>query len=406
MELTQKTSKHNYLAFLWHATFLAFAKNFMDVDTVIPAMLVEAGGSAIHIGLITTIMLGGASFTQLFFAPVLSNYAFKKKALLFGINGRMLALFGLFLLMLYAKSLGNSITFILIFLLIAMYSVGGAFANISYTDILGKSVMVERRKSFFSIKQVIMGVGAFVSAFLVKKVLTSWAYPLNYAYMLLIGFFALSIASIAFWLIKEVIPSGMTIKNTRHFIEIAKKELKGNPRLKYFLGFVNTQGISIAFLPFAILYAKEVFQTEAADTGRFLIFKVIGGIVVSLVIFIIAQKVKYRYLLYGNAFLALSLPILVLVASGPSLLSLVFLFGGIVVSIHAIAMNGVLLEISGNENRTLYSGITGAGNIVPALFPILGGWIIQSFGFAPFFAIYAVILVLALFFIYKLDCLK
>lgn len=406
MELTQKISRHNYLAFLWHATFLALAKNFMDVDTVIPAMLVESGGKAIHIGLITTIMLGGASFTQLFFAPVLSNYSYKKKALLLGINGRMVALFGLFLLMLYSKSLGSSFTFIFIFLLIAMYSVGGAFANISYTDILGKSILETTRKSFFSIKQVIMGVGAFISAFLVKKVLTSWDYPTNYAYMLFIGFIALSVASIAFWRLKEVLPSGMSIKNSRHFLEVARQELVNNPRLKYFLGFVNTQGISIAFLPFAILYAKNVFQTEAADTGRFLIFKVLGGIVVSLFIFLTARRVKYRYLLYGNALLGLTLPILVLLAGGPSLMSLVFLIGGIVASIHAIAMNGVLLEISGNDNRTLYSGIAGAGNIVPALFPILGGWMINQFGFTPFFVLYGIILLMAIFFIYKINCLK
>ena len=41
MELTSKVSKYNYLAFLWHSIFLTLAKNFMDVDSVIPVMLVE-----------------------------------------------------------------------------------------------------------------------------------------------------------------------------------------------------------------------------------------------------------------------------------------------------------------------------------------------------------------------------
>ena len=64
MALTKKTSTRNFYAFLWHAGFLAMAKNFMDVDTVIPAMLVEAGGGAIHIGIMTAIMLGGAQFMK------------------------------------------------------------------------------------------------------------------------------------------------------------------------------------------------------------------------------------------------------------------------------------------------------------------------------------------------------
>jgi hypothetical protein len=41
MTLTRNISNHNFYAFLWHAGFLAFAQNFMDVDTVIPAMIIE-----------------------------------------------------------------------------------------------------------------------------------------------------------------------------------------------------------------------------------------------------------------------------------------------------------------------------------------------------------------------------
>ena len=59
MELSTHTSKHNYYAFLWHAVFLALAKNFMDVDTIIPAMMVDAGGTSFQLGILTAIMLGG-----------------------------------------------------------------------------------------------------------------------------------------------------------------------------------------------------------------------------------------------------------------------------------------------------------------------------------------------------------
>jgi hypothetical protein len=58
----------------------------MDVDTVISAMLIESGGKAMQIGILTTIMLGGSGFMQLFFAPFLSNQPYKKKPILIGIN--------------------------------------------------------------------------------------------------------------------------------------------------------------------------------------------------------------------------------------------------------------------------------------------------------------------------------
>jgi MFS family permease len=80
--------------------------------------------------------------------------------------------------------------------------------------------------------------------------------------------------------------------------------------------------------------------------------------------------------------------------------------GGIVFSLYTMTMNGLLLEISGNENRALYTGFAGAGNILPALFPLLGGTLIQLFGFKAFFALFMIIIASAAFFIFKIDCKK
>jgi len=50
-----------------------------------------------------------------------------------------------------------------------IFSLGGAFANVSYTDILGKSIDQSTRKSFFSVKQVVGGVMLLFSALLAKR---------------------------------------------------------------------------------------------------------------------------------------------------------------------------------------------------------------------------------------------
>jgi len=406
MKLTPGISRRNFKAFMWHSIFFALAKNFMDVDTVIPAMLVESGGQAMHIGILATIMLGGSGFAQIFFAPFLSNRPFKKRPILIGINIRILSLFGLGLLMLYSAKLQSNQTMWLIMLLLAMFSFGGSYASISYTDILGKSILEDARKSFFSIRQLIMGIGAFVSVILVARLLTWKAYPINYSYMLFAGFLGLWIASLGFWRLKEVLPSGMSIKNTRHFLRVIRQELKANHRLKYFLGYVNTLGLSLAFLPFVILYAKTQFQTDAGDTGSFLIYKVLGMVTTSFIIFLLAKKVKYRYLLYFSSSLAVILPIILMSPFERYALDLVFLIGGVVIAIYNISMNGVLLELSGTRNRTVYAGIAGAGNILPVLFPLFSGWVIHQFGFNAFFVLYLSIILTSFYFIYRLDCRK
>jgi len=406
MKLTSATSRKNVYALLWHAGFLAIAMVFMDVDTIIPAMLVDAGGSAVQIGILTAIMLGGSSFTQLIYAPFISNFSFKKKFLLLGINSRIFSLLGLGIMLYFSSLIDEANIIWMIFILISVFSFGGAFANVSYTDILGKSILQESRKSFFSIKQVITGIILFLAALLAKKVLTLSVYPTNYGYMFFVAFGALLFASFGFWKLKEVIPSRLTVKNPNHFFKLIKLEWKQNQKLKYFLGFINTMGISISLLPFIILYAKDFYKIESAETGSFLLFKIIGSVATGFILFFLAGRYKYRYLLYGGAALSLSIPILTLISSGISLFMFIFLLGGIVFTTYSISMNGVLLEITANENRTLYTGIAGAGNILPALFPLLGGWIIKLYGFQPFFMLFMLIILSSFFFIYKINCNK
>ena len=404
MTLSSDTSKHNFYSFLWHAIFLAFAQNFMDVDTVIPAMLIEAGGNGLHVGLMAAIMLGGARFTQLLFAPFISNVPYKKRFLLIGINGRIFSLLCMGIMLFFSYRLRGHITIWLIFILIATFSLGGAFANVSYTDILGKSIKQSVRKSFLSIKQVVAGSVLLLSALLARLVLTIEDFPTNYAYMFFTGALALSTASLGLWRLKEQSPSRMSIKNIGHFRSLMKAEFHSNTRLIYFLGWVNTMGISITLLPFVMLYAKEIFNTQSHETGLFLFYKVMGSVGIGILLFTFSRRFKYRYLLYGNVLAVLTIPLIMLFSTGMPPFRILFMIGGIVFSIYVICMSGVLLEISGNENRALYTGIAGAGNILPALFPLLSGWIIERFGFQSFFILFIIMILSSLFFIKKLNC--
>ena len=405
MVLTDKTSKHNIRAFLWHAGFLAFAQVFMDVDTVIPAMLIESGGTALHIGLMTAIMVGGSSFTQIFFAPYLSNRPYKKKFLLIGINLRIFSLLALGTMLFYLNR-GHFPLLWLIFILITIFSLSGAFANISYIDLTGKLILQGKRKTFFSTRQIISGSIVLLSAFLAKKTLTLAEFPVNYSYMFYIGGSLLLIASLGFWSIKEVFPSVLRINGIGHFFGVMKTELKENKKLIYFLGFINTQGVAISFMPFVVLYAKNVFGAVSSDTGNFLLFKVVGVVSVSLLILALAGKAKYRVLLYLNVLLSLAVVLSTYFISDVHLIKYIFIIGGIVYSLYSITMNGVMLEISGHENRALYAGFAGAGNIFPAIFPLIGGSLIGILGFKVFFLLFVMMIFISLWFIRKMDCKK
>ncbi len=231
MALTTEVSKRNFSAFLWHAAFLAFAQSFMDVDTIIPAMLIESGGNAFHIGLMTAILLGGSSFTQVFFAPYISNRPFKKKYLLTGINARIISLLALGIILYYLRYHQSNVIMVLIFFFITIFALGGAFANIGYIDILGKAINPQRRKKFFSARQIINGSIVLISAYLAKKLISVTEYPVNYAWSFVTGGLLLLIASLGFWRIKETVASRLPVRNITDFFNTLKSELKQNKKL-------------------------------------------------------------------------------------------------------------------------------------------------------------------------------
>jgi len=406
VKLNNHTSKHNYYAFLWHAVFLALAKNFMDVDTIIPAMMVDAGGSSLQVGILTTIMLGGGNFAQLFFAPFLNNQSSKKGYLLGGINARIFALGGIALLFYFSSHVSEYFTIWFIFILISLFSLSGAFANINYVDILGKSVLQKKRKSFFSIKQIISSIFVFLSAFLARVVLSECGYPINYATLFFIAAVLLGIASLGFWRIKEISASKSKIDGLVKFIHIIIREIRSNKKFKNYVFLVNTQGICLILMPFLILYAKKSFNAGGQEIGNFLLLKVIGGIITGSLLFYFSKKIKYQHMLYTTSIVAILIPLSMLILPGSILFPYIFLAGGIVFTIHMISISGVLLEITSNENRALYTGLSGAGNIIPALFPLLGGWIITEFGFTLFFILFILIIFLSFNFIHKMDCKK
>ena len=407
MKLTEEISRNNFNVYLWHAVFLALAQNFMDVDTIIPAMLIDAGGTPFHIGLLTAIMLGGASVAQIFFSPYLSNKNKKKKHLIIAIKARILSLFGLGLLLYYYIQVSNqSNTILLIFLLISIFSLSGSFAAISYTDILGKSMLEDKRKSFFSLRQTIVSIGVFISAIFAAKILATFEYPKNYAWLFIIAGGSLTIASLGFWRIKEITVESIKISGMKSYISVILNEVRTNKKLVNYLLLVKSLGISLSLLPFLLLYSKENYAIGNEQVGHYLLFKVLAGVVAGSILFYYAKKIKYNKLLYAIATLSVMIPLAVMLIGEGSIFAVYFFVGGIVFTFYKVAMEGVLLEVSTNKNRTIYVGLSGAGSLLPAVFPIIAGTIIEGFGFHAFFVLYIFIISFSFYLIPRLDCQK
>ena len=403
--MEEKVSKHNFKAFIWHGLFLALASQFMEVNTVIPSMLIKLGADSFHLGMLTAIMIGGASFMQLIFSLLLQNTAFKKPFLLLGINIRILMLLLLGGLFYFSSHLSLFWLLLLVYLFIVIFSFSGSFANVSFVDIIGKTINKEQRKRFFSLKQVFRSVGVLVSALVAGYLLKILDYPLNYFILFATAGALLFLASLGFWSIREHVASGKNRISISFFNRRMREEWRNNPNLRAYLLIINFLGVGVSMVPFFLILYKENMGLSFDKVGDFLIFQTIGMLSGSLYLYFRSGKTRYQRILFFDVFLAIGILVLALILqSNAQWFSLIFILTGLYFSTYKVVVEGILVEISDNENRTLYTGIAGAGNLFPMLLPILVGFLLKYFSFTWIFIGLMLVVLAGLFPVIRLKC--
>ena len=400
-DLSTSNYKYNFIAFIWHALFLALMKPFLDTDTIIPAMIIKSGGNEVIIGLVTAILVGFSTLFQFFFGSFLSHRQNKKFHLLFAIYLRVFSIVGLGVLFFFYNLLSTFAALALIIFFIGVFSIAGAYGGVSYTDLVGKSVLPKSRKSLFSLKNLIGAVAAFFA----KKILKFCEFPKNYTYLYLIAGLLLFIASIGFIALKEKRTKLLEKKSFVDFIKLLPKELKGNKNLLYFVIVLNTFGLSITSFPFLVSYAKTAGHFTSESVGNFLMMKMAGIVLFSLFVFIFKNKINYRNILTISVIAGAALPILALFTVNTAIIySINFFVAGSIFALFRIAKEGIVIEISNEQNRVIYAGIVGAGSIFTAILPLFSGFFISQFGYKAVFIAVSVIVLSSLYFVLKLDC--
>jgi MFS family permease len=393
---------NNAKAFLIHALFLSLTLSFIDVNTVAPAMLTQSGASTFHLGLLSAIMIGSSGFMQLLFAPLVLALKRKKPALLGGIYLRVASLFLLALFLLHSGEPANWKVYVIL-LLFVLFAFSGAFANLSYMDIMGSTIEKTQRKQLLTKRQLITSIGLVISSVVVKLVLSKLSYPRNYSLLFLLAAILLFFASSGFWILVEQGHRNALRPKLRANLFLTA--LKHDANLRLYLLLVNSAGIILTTIPFFVIFASRTYGLDSNRTGTFLLYQLAGSLIITTITNMYAKGQRYKRLLYSFILLGSSTPVVALVLiSHLSWYPLVFLFGGAAISLYQILSTGILLEISNDENRPIYTGLGGAGSVMNLLYPLLAGLLIPVVGFTPVFLGSGLFMLLALYAAKHLDC--
>lgn len=403
----QKIVKKNLFAFTWHAFFLAIAETFSERNTVLPGLILLAGGTSADIGILTAISIGVPLVSQLFFSGFLSGKERKKGFLIFGILVRVFAFLAIASSFSYVYENSPQFLIYLVFAGIFLFSISGAFAGISYNDIVGKSFIGSDRKKFYVRKQLFASIGILISAILVRTLISEIEYPLNYKLSFFVAGGLLFIASIGFMMLKEKPSPSQNSK--MKFINVIKSipsEIKSNSNLKLYLISSNLLGLSVTLLPFYIAFAKQQAVFNDSMIGNYLLIQILGMVASNYLWKKLLGKYSFKGMLKIThlMYAMVGLSAIIISQIDFSFFFIVFLFSGFSISAYKISFDGVLMEISNEENRVLYSGIIGTFNLTTALFPLITGQIAEVLNYEIIFFVFAAATLSGIYFISKMKC--
>ena len=82
----------------------------------------------------------------------------------------------------------------------------------------------------------------------------------------------------------------------------------------------------------------------------------------------------------------------------------IFFIAGFSISAAKISYQGILLEITNNNNRAIFTGIIGTLSLTTAIFPLMAGALIKLFGFKVVFTMISPMVITAIFFLWRIRC--
>jgi MFS family permease len=364
---------------------------FISGSTILPVFISQMTDSKILIGFFSTLESFGWFAPQLFAAALIAH-----KSKLIGFYNRLsflrlgffaLAIGGIFLFVGRPQSTLLAFGANFVFM-----SIAAGFAGVAFTEIVGKTIPVGKRGSYFGLRMFIGGSLAAIEGIFVKQVIAAYPYPYNFGFIFMAAWLLMMLGMGSFAYIKEPAATYTTAKGPlmnqiRTAIAVFKRDR--NFRLLYWSRVcVNT--IFLA-LPFYVVFAINRLGAPESMAGVYLTAEMIGYLASNALWAWLSNKVSNKKVIIFAATISILPPLLAFVSSlfpvSPILFSAVFLILGMAESGMGMGYLNYLLEILPEKGRLLSIGLMHTMIAPTVFFSALGGLLGQIFSLRILFLI-------------------
>ena len=385
----RQSLKHNLTVNLLDGATFGVALGFASFGTILPLFVASMTDSATLIGLVPAIHSAGWLLPQLFTASHVSRLRRYLRTVLMTTVHERIPFLGFAIVSLLLPIIGVNAGLLLTFLLLIWQGLGGGFTANAWTSMISKIIPPDSRGTFFGMQAGLANLFISVSAIAAGYLLNALASPWDFAVCFFLAsiFFAVSWFALAATREPEdnekIIP-----KEKTHFWDDAKKVLSRDKNFNWFLSARILSQFATMGFSFYIIYALREFNMTEVVAGYLTATLTISQTIANIGMGWLGDRVGHRAMLIIGAVSAFLSALLAWNAASLAWFYPIFILTGLAnVSMWTISMT-MTVDFGSEADRPIYIGLsqtlTAPATIIA---PILGGWIVDSAGFAPTFVI-------------------
>jgi MFS family permease len=359
---------------------------FISVQTVLPSMVKQLGGSNVAVGALSLVAWGGLFLPQLFAARYIETAEWKKPwTVQLGVVQRIIvALIGLIILLVGGENPGLALGLFLV-LYAVMHVVLGVVTP-AWFDLVAKVTPRSKRGRLAGLRSSLAGLMGLMCGLMLTWILGAFEVPVNYALAFFLAFFLQILSTIVQSRLVELRPSQVDPrKPLKEYLRQVPHLFRNNPVFRNFLLAMVFLVLATVSVSFFTVHAINEFNADPAVVGRFTMLMVGAQVLSAPAVGYLADRSGNRMAIIVAAAALFCASLNALLAPTLEWFSLVFVFLGINLGSELMARYNLSIEFAPERNRATYFGLM---NAVLAPFygvGLIGGWLSDLFGYRAVF---------------------
>lgn len=398
MSFIQKNLRFNYTIGIINGAIFGFVDALIAPSLTLALFITTLGGSSFLVGLLAAIYNGGWFLPQFLVSHRIQQLPLKIPLYARAAHIRIICWF---LICVATFTLGeNNPTLLLVifFVLMTIYSFTAGFAGNAFMTVVAKIIPIQPRGSFFAWREftgTAMGLGAGYLVAVALSPARGLVFPDNFGLLFVAAFGAIGAGLLLFAQVREpreeIKPKSISILEQFRTARVIVRE---NHTFRRYLWTRFILAAGDLATPFYAIYAIRELGAPDSIVGLYIGLTTVSALLSTPVLSYLSDRHKLNWVLVIAAAATPIIPLLALVftyfATGDSAavgFGIIFVIYGVGRTAANIAFPTYLLNLAPPETRSLYIGFTNTLLGIATFIPIIGGILLDLFGFTPLFAI-------------------